>query len=161
MATPVSEYPSETASPLLMNQPRVTVTSMRTERWPKKIDRYVIFDEFASGGTASVHFGRLVGPAGFGRIVAIKRLLDGFVEDPSFVRMLVDEARLAARISHQNVVQTLDVLIAGSDTYVVMDYVRGVPLSLLAKRSRNRGWRIDPAIALTVMSQVLHGLHAA
>jgi serine/threonine-protein kinase len=137
------------------------VISMRTERWPKKIDRYVICDQFASGGTASVHFGRLVGPAGFGRIVAIKRLLDAFVEDPMFVRMLVDEAKLAARINHQNVVQTLDVLIAQKDTYVVMEYVRGVPLSLLRKRSKSRGQRIDPAIAATIVSNVLHGLHAA
>src|SRR6266542_1301173 len=98
---------------------------MKTGRWPKRIDRYVIFDEFASGGAASVHFARLMGSAGFGRIVAVKRLRDGFAEDPLFVRMLVDEAKLAARINHQNVVQTLDVVISHKDTYVVMEYVRG------------------------------------
>jgi serine/threonine-protein kinase len=83
------------------------------------------------------------------------------MEDPLFVRMLVDEAKLAARIHHQNVVQTLDVVLSDKGTYVVMEYVRGVPLSLLAKRSRVRAQRVDPAIASAIMSNVLHGLHAA
>ena len=66
--------------------------------------------EIASGGMATVHFGRLLGPVGFSRTVAIKRLHPQFAKDPEFVAMFLDEARLAARIRHPNVVPTLDVV---------------------------------------------------
>ena len=66
--------------------------------------RYAIYDEIASGGMATVHLGRLLGRAGFSRTVAIKRLHPQFAKDPEFVAMFLDEARLAARIRHPNVV---------------------------------------------------------
>ena len=77
---------------------------------PKSIGRYLLFDEIAAGGMATVHLGRMIGPAGFSRTVAIKRLHAQFVKDPEFVAMLLDEARLAARIHHPNVASTLDVV---------------------------------------------------
>ena len=69
----------------------------------------------ASGGMATVHIGRLLGPVGFSRTVAIKRLHPQFSADPEFVSMFLDEARLAARIRHPNVVATLDVVAQGAD----------------------------------------------
>src|SRR5437660_12389044 len=74
------------------------------------VGRYALYSEFASGGMAAVHFGRLLGAAGFARTVAVKRLHPQFAKDPEFVSMFVDEARMAARIRHPNVVQTLDVV---------------------------------------------------
>ena len=68
------------------------------------IGRYALFDEIAAGGMATVHIGRLLGPVGFSRTVAIKRLHPQFAKDPEFVSMFVDEARVAARIRHPNVV---------------------------------------------------------
>src|SRR5262249_50577561 len=75
-----------------------------------KIGRYALFDQFAAGGMATVHFGRLDGAGGFSRVVAIKRLLPHLVQDPEFTKMLLKEARLAARVRHPNVVPTLDVV---------------------------------------------------
>src|ERR1700704_2349916 len=95
------------------------------------VGRYALCGKLAAGGTATVHFGRLLGPSGFSRTVAIKRLRQTFASDPEFVRMLIDEARLTARISHQCVVSTLDVVVRDAVTYIVMEYTRGVPLSLL------------------------------
>jgi serine/threonine protein kinase len=69
--------------------------------------RYALFDEIGVGGMATVHIGRLRGAAGFVRTVAIKRLHPALVRDLEFVAMLIDEARLAARIRHPNVVQTM------------------------------------------------------
>ena len=71
---------------------------------PRMIGRYALYNEIASGGMATVHFGRLVGAGGFSRTVAIKRLHPQFASDPEFVAMFLDEARLAARIRHPNVV---------------------------------------------------------
>jgi serine/threonine protein kinase len=67
---------------------------------PHVIGRYALYGEIASGGMATVHYGRLLGPAGFARSVAIKRLHAQFAKDPEFVSMFLDEARLVARIRH-------------------------------------------------------------
>src|SRR5579862_3405779 len=80
-----------------------------TESPPRKIGRYALHGEIASGGMATVHFGRLLGPVGFSRTVAIKRLHPQYAKDPEFVSMFLDEARVAARILHPNVIPTLDV----------------------------------------------------
>ena len=66
--------------------------------------RYLLAARLASGGMSSVHLGRLVGAAGFGRTVAIKQLHPHLAEEREFVAMLLDEARLASRVRHPNVV---------------------------------------------------------
>jgi eukaryotic-like serine/threonine-protein kinase len=101
----------------------------RQEQRGRVVGRYAIYDEIASGGMAAVYFGRLLGPAGFSRTVAIKRLHSEFAKDPDFVTMLLDEARLAARIRHPNVVSTLDVVFEAGELLLVMDYVEGESLS--------------------------------
>src|SRR6202167_789106 len=87
------------------------------------IGRYALYDVIAAGGMATVHIGRLLGPVGFSRTVALKRLHPNLAKDPEFVAMFLDEARLAARIRHPNVVPTLDVVSLGSELMLVMEYV--------------------------------------
>jgi serine/threonine protein kinase len=128
---------------------------------PRVIGRYALYEKVASGGMAAVHLGRLLGPVGFARIVAIKRLHSQFAEEPEFVAMFLDEARLAARINHPNVVSTLDVVNVEGELFLVMEYVRGESLSRLARATHENGTRTQPAIAASVMAGVLHGLHAA
>jgi serine/threonine protein kinase len=128
---------------------------------PQTVGRYIVYGEIASGGMATVHFGRLTGLAGFARSVAIKRLHAHFARDPDFVKMFLDEARLAARVAHPNVVSTLDVVQAGDDLFLVMDYVRGAALSQLIRAARRAGEPMPPLIATGIVAGVLHGLHAA
>jgi serine/threonine-protein kinase len=125
------------------------------------IGRYVLFGEIASGGMAAVHFGRLNGPAGFSRTVAIKRLHPHLSKDPEFVSMFLDEARLAARIRHPNVVPTLDVVTTQGEVFLVMEYVQGESLARLLRSVRAMMTPSDVRIIATVMAGVLHGLHAA
>jgi serine/threonine-protein kinase len=128
---------------------------------PRIVGRYVLYGEIASGGMATVHFGRLVGPAGFARPVAIKRLHAQFARDPDFVKMFLDEARLAARITHPNVVSTLDVVAEDDEVFLVMEYVRGASLGQLVRTMRKRGARVPPLVGAGIVSGVLQGLHAA
>jgi serine/threonine-protein kinase len=121
----------------------------------------LLFDEIASGGMASVHFGQLCGPAGFSRVVAIKRLHANFAKDPEFVAMFLEEARLAARIRHLNVVSTLDVVADGGEVFLVMEYIHGQSLANLWRATRAQRTTIDPHVLASVMSGVCHGLHAA
>ena len=127
------------------------------------VGRYAIFDAIASGGMATVHLGRLIGPVGFPRTVAIKRLHPQFAKDPEFTSMFLDEARLAARIQHPNVVPTLDVVQRENELLLVMEYVHGE--SLVAPRPRARaiaGERMPPRDrASPILAGALQGLHAA
>ncbi len=126
------------------------------------IGRYVLYDRIASGGMAAVHLGRLMGPIGFARTVAIKRLHEQYAQDPEFVTMFVEEARVAARIRHPNVVPTLDVTVTDDgELFLVMEYVHGEALSRLIRTASSRGERIAPGFVATIVAAVLHGLHAA
>lgn len=131
------------------------------EHSPRSVGRYVLYGELASGGMATVHFGRLAGPVGFSRTVAIKRLHPHYAKDPEFVTMFLDEARLCGRIRHPNVVPTLDVVTTQGEIFIVMEYVAGEALSKLLKSAQQRNIPMPPRVAATIMSSVLHGLHAA
>ncbi|HVY25794.1 MAG TPA: serine/threonine-protein kinase [Polyangiaceae bacterium] len=128
---------------------------------PLRIGRYALYAEIASGGMASVHFARLLGPGGFSRIVAAKRLLPRIARNRAFTSMLLDEARLAARIRHPNVLSTLDVISTDCELVVVMEYLHGEALSRLAQVASDLGEPISPQVATGIVIDALHGLHAA
>ncbi|MEJ7729212.1 MAG: serine/threonine-protein kinase [Polyangiaceae bacterium] len=133
----------------------------------RMIGRYALVGEIASGGMATVHYGRLVGVAGFTKPVAIKRLHPHFAKDPDFAAMFLDEARLAAQVRHPNVVSLLDVVVERGELFLVMELVRGEVLSRLVRPARadlsqvraTGGMPVDVAVAITV--GMLEGLHAA
>ena len=130
-------------------------------REPTRIGQYEVHEAIASGGMATVHFGRFAGPGGFARTVAVKRMHAHLCHDPEFVAMFVDEARLVARIRHPNVVATLDVLAAAGELLIVMEYVHGEPLARLAHLVLERKARFPPPIASAILCDVLAGLDAA
>ncbi|MDI3289540.1 serine/threonine-protein kinase [Polyangium sp. 15x6] len=125
------------------------------------LGRYRVYDEIAAGGMATVHLGRLVGDEGFLRTVAIKRLHPWHARIAEVVAMFTDEARIAARIRHPNVVGTLDVVSQEGEVFLVMEYVHGEPLSRLISVASKRKQKIPPRIVAAVLSNALRGLHAA
>jgi serine/threonine-protein kinase len=133
---------------------------MRSERrQPQgKVGRYAIQGEIATGGMATVHYGRLLGPGGFTRGVAIKRLHPQFAKDPHFVAMFLDEARLASRILHPNVVPILDVVADEGELFLVMEFVPGEAISKLFRKTPEG---VPASIASSIGVGMLEGLHAA
>jgi serine/threonine protein kinase len=125
------------------------------------IGRYVLYAPIARGGMATVHIARLVGAEGFSRIVAAKRLHEQYTEDQDFVTMFMDEARIASKLHHPNVVSVLDVVLHGKEVVLVQEYVHGVPLDKLVKVSETSGKVIPVAIAVAIVSGILLGLHSA
>lgn len=147
------------AAPRSRPTERVTVPSRVTSIAPRVVGRYLLCDAIASGGMATVHLARLMGPEGFSRTVAVKQLHPQFSRDPEFVAMFLDEARLASRVRHPNVVSPLDVISCPPELFMVMEYVHGVSLSRLLKQE---ALQFVPArVAAAIVSQVLLGLHAA
>jgi eukaryotic-like serine/threonine-protein kinase len=128
---------------------------------PRIIGRYALYGEIAAGGMATVHLGRLIGSGGVHRIVAIKCLHAHFAKDPEFVKMFLDEARVAARIHHPNVVSLLDFLALEGELFLVMDYVQGEALSKLVTSAKRAQEHVPRNVVASVMTGALHGLHAA
>jgi serine/threonine-protein kinase len=120
--------------------------------------QYLIFGTVGVGGMGAVHLGRRVGPAGFSRIVAVKRMHPHLMAEREFVNSFLDEARIAARISHPNVVSIHDVVITAGEVLLVMEYVHGRSLSSLLRASTQP---VPPRIAVTIALDMLHGLQAA
>jgi serine/threonine-protein kinase len=124
----------------------------------RTIERYELCDRIASGGMGSVHLGHLHGSAGFRRIVAIKRMHPELTSDPDFVRAFIEEAKLAARIRHPNVVPILDALKDQAGEYfLILEYVHGEALHKLLKSSG----RSPVHVVCAVACGILEGLHAA
>src|SRR5580692_320351 len=100
---------------------------------------YAMHGAIAAGGMATVHVGRLVGPSGFSRRVAIKRLHPQLAANADMASMFAEEARLSARVIHANVVPVLDVVYADGELLLVMEYVHGETFSRLLAHAREAG----------------------
>ncbi len=109
----------------------------------------------------TVHLGLKRGALGYQRHLAIKRLHSHLAEDPDFVARFTDEIRLISRLSHPNIVETLDVLEEEGELTLVMEFIEGVTLKDLLKKARQRDILLTPQVAAGIGVQVLHGLHAA
>ena len=124
--------------------------------------RYELLFRIASGGMAEVYAARVLGEAGFQKLVAVKRMLPTLADDEEFVTMFLDEARVAANISSPHCVQTLDL---GRDAegalYIVMELVVGVTLGRIMKEATKVRRVIPLGIAIELVAQAAQGLDAA
>jgi serine/threonine-protein kinase len=125
------------------------------------VGRYALYDEIAFGGMGTVHLGRVLGSAGFSRVVAIKRMHRDLSREPELVTMFRDEVRVTSRVRHVNVVGTLDAVVDGHEVLLVMEYVHGEALSTLLDLMNQARIRVPANVATTIAIGVLHGLHAA
>jgi serine/threonine protein kinase len=124
------------------------------------IGRYLILDEIASGGMATVHLAHVEG-SDADKFVAVKCMHAHYARDPDFVSMFLDEANLCTRIRHENVVATIDVAQQKNELLLVLELVDGESLSRLVKTITARGGRVPQSIAAAVVRDMLAGLHAA
>ena len=126
-----------------------------------RIGRYELIYHIASGGMASVFAARLSGLAGFERLVAIKIIHPHLTEEQSFVRMFLDEARLAARISHPNVAEIYEVGEADGIYYMVGELVQGKDLRQILEKATKRNISLPVTAMVKSVSNICAGLAAA
>ncbi|MEM9461120.1 MAG: serine/threonine-protein kinase [Myxococcota bacterium] len=123
--------------------------------------RYVDLGLIAAGGMAQVHLARREGPAGFRKLVALKRMLPQLAHDRSFERMFLNEARLAAGLDHSNLARVLDFGVLGGRYFLAMEYVHGHDLRTVMHRAA----KVQPEgvlpldCSLYVIRSVAAGLH--
>jgi serine/threonine-protein kinase len=101
------------------------------------------------------------GLSGFRKLVVVKRLLPHMADRPEVVEMFLDEARLAARLSHPNVVATTKIGTSGGHYFLAMDFIDGVPLNRVLVRAQDHGRRLAPEVVAKIVSDALAGLHYA
>src|SRR5208282_4853594 len=99
--------------------------SMSTRVLPSKFGRYALFDFIGKGGMAEIYLARAQTELGASRLCVVKQILPELAEDTQFAEMLIYEAKLAARLSHANVVQVFDLGRADDRLFIAMDYVEG------------------------------------
>jgi serine/threonine-protein kinase len=128
---------------------------------PRSLGRYELLRVLGTGGMATVYLGRVVGPGGFERLVAIKMIHEQWAQDPSSVAMFLDEARLAASVRHPNVVQVHEVGLEEGRYFIAMDYVAGAGLARVLQTAARLGEPIPLGFSIHCLAQVAHGLHAA
>ncbi len=126
-------------------------------RFPYTIGKYFVSEPIASGGMATVHLG--VSAEDDRHLLALKRLHPHLTSDEYFTTMLLDEARIAARVRHPNVVATYGADVIDDDLVLVMEYVAGVPLNVVMRTVYPGS--VPPRYAAAIVAGALRGLHAA
>jgi serine/threonine-protein kinase len=110
---------------------------------------------------ADVYLAVARGPMGFNKLTVIKRLRADLASDPSFLNMLLDEARLAARLSHPNVVHTYEVGEERGTYFIAMEYLEGQPLNRVVNASAREKLDLPHALSARIVADALAGLHYA
>jgi eukaryotic-like serine/threonine-protein kinase len=139
----------------------VSAASSPASAFPERVGKYELLLPLGTGGTATVYLARTRGVAGFEREVALKLVHAHLRSDEESRLHLLEEARLAARIRHPNVVPVTEVDADACGVFLVMDYVEGEALSGLVRLLRERNHRLPPRLVARIMNDALAGLHAA
>ena len=122
---------------------------------------YFLLEKIAVGGMAELFKAQQRGVQGFQKIVAIKRILPHFSDNEDFVTMFIDEAKLAAQLTHPNIVQIFDLGKAGSSYYIAMEYVNGRDLRTLLRKVREYGAPFPEQVAAFVVMKIAAALDYA
>lgn len=122
---------------------------------------YDILGLIARGGMAEIYKAKKKGVKGFEKIIAIKKILSGYGEDDKYIEMFVDEAKIAAELSHPNIVQIYDLGKKDDFYFIAMEYVHGKDLRLLIQRLSELNTRIPEELAVYLILKVLEALSYA
>src|SRR5438445_13561474 len=105
--------------------------------FPQPFGAYTLLARLGHGGMAEVFLARKAGPGGFSKLVVIKRILPHLSREPDFVAMFLDEARLAARFEHPNIVQVFDMGQEEGAYFLAMEYLGGETTAGIARRAKS------------------------
>ena len=127
-----------------------------------RLGGYTIVRKLAKGGMAEIYLARSLKPEAFEQLVVLKRILSKYAENPRFVQLFLDEAKLAASLDHPHIVQVYDMGRTDGHYFFTMEYVHGQDTrSMLRKASRSRPHPIPIAIAVQIARTMAAALHHA
>src|SRR3954452_16928588 len=109
------------------------------EPLPRQFGKYTLLRRLAAGGMAELFLALHRSVAGFEKLVVIKRILPAMNQDKGFIDMLLHEARVAATLSHPNIVQTFDVGQIDGTYYIAMEHIHGEDVRGIVRQMKKRG----------------------
>src|SRR6476646_7988781 len=127
----------------------------------RKLGRYQLLSQLAVGGMAEIYVAKAAGVSGFEKLVALKVIHPNYSEDPEFVQMLVDEAKLAVQLQHANIVQTFDLGKVDRQYYIAMELIDGVDLYKLLRTASERDIEFPFEVAAFIAHETAQGLDYA
>jgi serine/threonine protein kinase len=123
--------------------------------------KYQFVKKLATGGMAEVWLARQTGIEGFNRHVVIKKILPHLAEDPEFVQMFLNEARVASRLTHANIAQIYELGQIEGQYYIALEFVHGEDLGRLMRKAWSTGQWIARPLAIRMVASACEGLHYA
>ena len=128
---------------------------------PKLFGKYFLLDRIAVGGTAEIFKAKSFGAEGFEKILAIKKILPHLARNKDFIKMLIDEAKIAVQLTHKNIVQVYDLGMVENDYFIAMEYIEGMNLRSITQRLKEMNKRLPLKDALYIVSEICGGLNYA
>jgi serine/threonine-protein kinase len=128
---------------------------------PRVFGRYVLFDQIGRGGMANIYLARADTALGGFRLCVVKQILTELGRDPEFEKLLIAEAKLAARLTHANVVQVFDLGREGERLFIAMEYVEGFDLNQLLRALSKAKLALPAEFAMLIVREVLRALDYA
>ncbi len=123
--------------------------------------RYQLLKKLATGGMAQIYLGRQVGLEGFEKLMVVKRILPHLAENDDFITMFLDEARIAARLNHPNIVQIFDLGAQDESFFIAMEYIHGEDVRRVWKRAEQAGRPVPVPMVLRIVIEACAGLDYA
>ncbi|HLL53987.1 MAG TPA: serine/threonine-protein kinase, partial [Myxococcaceae bacterium] len=123
--------------------------------------KYTLLKKIATGGMAEVWLARQSGIEGFQRNLVVKRILPHLADDPEFVQMFLNEARIAARFNHPNIAQIYDLGETNGTYYIAMEFIHGEDLGRLMRKAWSTGQWIARPLAIRIVAGACEGLYYA
>ena len=128
---------------------------------PAPFGKYYLLERINVGGMAEVFRAKAFGVEGFERLVAVKRILPNIAEDKEFIRMFIDEAKIAVQLNHANIAQIFDLGVVDGAYYIALEHIHGRDLRAVFDRCRQLGEAMPVAQACFVVMKVCEGLDYA
>ena len=141
--------------------PAAVVMAGPTSPDQQRVGEYLLEEKIGVGGMAEVWMARRLGVEGFEKRVAIKKILSDPADDQAFIDMFIDEAKLAAQLTHNNITHIYELGRSGSDYFIAMEYVEGADLRRILNAARKQGKTVPASLALLITAKIAAALDYA
>ena len=142
-------------------RPMASVEQIANRRDATRFGKYTLIDRIAVGGMAEIFLARQAGLEGFEKTIVIKRIRPHLSKQTTFVRMFLNEAKLAAQLNHPNIVQIYDLGKIGESYFIAMEYIFGRDMRRIIPKADTMGIPFPMVYALKIASSVCEGLYYA